>query len=503
MAGYLQLRNARKVFPGVVALNKVNLEIGHNEVVGLVGENGAGKSTLLKILSGVYPLDEGELFLSGAPTKLKSPRDAFDHGIGMVFQEQSLLLNMSIAENMFLGREDMFVKGGILNKKAMFIATQVELAKVELDLSPKVLCRELSFAQRQLVEIAKALSLEKSHGGSVVVLLDEPTSVLERSEIDLLFREVRELRKRVSFVFVSHRLDEVLEVSDRVYVMRNGEVVGEMKASDSTLTTLHKLMVGRELQHEYYREARQRASNGRVVFETKNLKKTGVFENISFTLQEGEILGIAGVIGSGREELARCLAGLDFLDEGEILVDRQKRGIADPQNAVKQGIGYIPRDRKIEGVVSTFSVAENITMAAIQQVCSWGLINKSQEATIAADSIQQLGIKTPSTHTPVGSLSGGNQQKVVLAKWRNAGVRIVILDHPTRGIDVGAKEDVYELIRDMTADGLSLILLADTLEELIGLSNRIIVMKDGIATKEFDAPTGAKPQQVDLIPYMV
>ncbi|MBF0276598.1 MAG: sugar ABC transporter ATP-binding protein [SAR324 cluster bacterium] len=503
MSSHLKLRDARKEFPGVVALNDVNFEVRHNEIVGLVGENGAGKSTLLKILSGVYQLDKGEFLLSGDVINLKSTRDAFDHGIGMVFQEQSLLLNMNISENMFLGREDMFVHGGILNKKAMFQATEAELEKVELNLSPKLLCSELTFAQRQLVEIAKALSLEKSHGGSVVVLLDEPTSVLEKSEIDLLFREIRKLRERVSFIFVSHRLDEVLEVSDRIYIMRNGEVVGEMKAADATLSSLHKLMVGRELHHEYYREARQREPGKQVIFEANKIGKNGMFRNVSFSLHEGEILGIAGVIGSGREELARCLAGLEILDDGEILVENQALALSEPRNAVKKGIGYIPRDRKVEGVVNSFSVAENITMASIQKICSWGFIKKAFEEGIAESSIKQLGIKTPGVHTRVGSLSGGNQQKVVLAKWRYAGARIMILDHPTRGIDVGAKEDVYELVRDMAEEGLSIILLADTLEELIGLSNRILVMKDGNTTKEFDASTGSKPEQVDLIPYMV
>lgn len=499
----LELRGATKEFPGVKAMVDVNIQIQHNEVVGLVGENGAGKSTLLKILSGVYQLDGGEMLLNNVPINLKSARDSFDHGIGMVFQEQSILLNLSIAENIFLGREDDFLKGGVINKKLMLEATRFELEKVKLEIDPRQLCDNLTFAQRQLVEIAKALSLERSSYESIIILLDEPTSVLEKVEIELLFDQIDKLKSRVSFIFVSHRLNEVLEVSDRIYVMRNGHVVGNIKTENANLGELHKLMVGRELKHEYYKESRQIQPENDEVLNIRECSKKGVFNNITLTLNKGDILGIAGVIGSGREELARCLAGLDKFDKSSIQLNGERFEPKDASHAIKNGICYIPRDRRQEGILGPFTVAQNITLSSISLVTKLGIIKKNEEKRISDELINKLGIKTQSCDTIAGNLSGGNQQKVVLAKWRFADSKIVILDHPTRGIDVGAKEDVYNLIRDMTDEGLSIILLADTLEELIGLSHRIIVMKDGEITQEFDSSVGEKPKQIDIIPYMV
>ncbi len=503
MTAVLELRNATKTFPGVKALDQVGLTIGANEVVGLIGENGAGKSTLLKVLQGVYHLDEGEILIGGRPAEIKSPRDAFDHGIGMVFQEQSVLPTLSIAENIFLGRETEFVSHGFLNKRALNRAAAIELEKVHLDLSPSTRCADLSFAQRQMVEIAKVLSLDSRIDSDIVVLLDEPTSVLESREIELLFKIIADLRDRAAFVFISHRLDEVLEVSDRVYVMRDGKVVAEMPSADASIHHLHELMVGRALHHEYYREARQGEPTETVALQVEGLTAKGRFRDVSFDLHKGEILGVAGVIGSGREALARCLAGLERVDGGTIRVDGEPVVLDTAWRATSLGIGYIPRERKIEGVVGGASVAENMTMASLADFAPGGMIRHERERAAAADWIKRLDIKTPSDATPAGSLSGGNQQKVVLSKWRIAGAKIVILDHPTRGIDVGAKEDVYELIRDMTEEGLSVILLADTLEEVIGLSHRIVVMKDGRITARFDAPAAAKPAQLDLIEHMV
>lgn len=499
----LELINATKAFPGVVALDSVSMHVERNEVVGLIGENGAGKSSLLKVLTGVNALDSGELRVGGQRIELASPRDAFEHGIGMVFQEQSLLLNMTIAENMFLGREKEFARFGILNKGKMHDAARQELAKVGLDLHPGTRCAELSFGQRQLVEIAKALSHEGRSDSALIVLLDEPTSVLEENEVKLLFRKVRELRDRASFIFISHRLDEVLEISDRVYVMRDGKVTGEVLAREADLHELHRLMVGRSLQAEYYREARQTIASTRVVMQAQGLRRQGVFQDVSFDLYQGEVLGIAGLVGSGREELARCLAGLTALDAGSIEVEGKPLMQHSPPHAVQAGVGYVPRERRAEGIVSPQSVAANMSLACLRAFSTFTVLDKPRERDTARQWIDRLHIKTPTEATALGSLSGGNQQKSVLAKWRIAGSRIMILDHPTRGVDVGAKEDVYEMVRDMTTEGLSIILLADTLEELIGLSSRILVMRDGRISAELAAPVGAKPQQVQLIEHMV
>ncbi len=499
----LEIRGVSKSFPGVKALDGVSFAINKGEVVGLIGENGAGKSTVLKVLNGIYAPDAGGIYVDGSPVNITSPRQAFDSGIAMVFQEQSVLPTLTVAENIFLGREEEFLRFGLLSKSRMNAAAAEELKKVHLGIHPGTRCAELSFASRQMVEIAKALSLDSRIKGDVTILLDEPTSVLERKEIDLLFRIIGDLKTRASIVFISHRLEEVLEISDRVYVMRDGKVVKELPAKDATVKELHQLMVGRQLHHEYYREARQSAPSGDVVLECRNLSRQGAFSNISFALHGGEVIGIAGVIGSGREELARCLAGHSAADSGSLIVDGKESHFRAAYDATAAGVGLVPAERKVEGLVAPFSVAENMTLAALRRFVRNGIIQFDAETSTANGWIDRLKIKTPSTHTMAGSLSGGNQQKVVLAKWRIAGAKILILDHPTRGIDVGAKEDVYELVRDMTAEGLGVILLGDTLEEVIGLSSRILVMRDGEVTATFEAPAGGKPGQVDLVRHMV
>ncbi|MDE3177053.1 MAG: sugar ABC transporter ATP-binding protein [Pseudomonadota bacterium] len=498
----LELRHVTKAFPGVKALDDVSFSVAKGEVVGLIGENGAGKSTLLKILNGVYQPDAGEVLVNGEPSRLASPRDAFDKGVAMVFQEQSVIQNLSIAENMFLGREKEFLRFGLIDKARMNKAAATFLQRVRLDVHPARRCSDLSFADRQMVEIAKALTLDTRMSGKVTILLDEPTSVLESGEIRLLFDLIRELKQRTAIVFISHRLEEVLEISDRIYVMRDGAIVHEVESAKTTIPQLHAHMVGRQLHHEYYREARQSAPGAQVLIEAKRLTKHGAFTDVSLSLRAGEILGLAGVVGSGREELAKVLAGHAKFDSGELIVGGVVDRLSGVRDAVAKGVGLVPSERKVEGVVTAFSVAENITLSALASFTKRGFLDIAHEHAVAADWVRKLNIRAPSTSTPVGSLSGGNQQKVVLAKWRVAGVNILILDHPTRGIDVGAKEDVYELIRDMTAEGLAIVLLGDTLDEVIGLSSRILVMRDGSVVADVEAGVGAKPEQVDIVRHM-
>ena len=499
----LELRNVTKEFPGVRALDNVDIHVDRNEVVGLIGENGAGKSTLVKILAGIYRIDEGAMYFEGQPASFQSPRDAFDHGLAMVFQEQSIIQTLSVAENIFLGREKEFLRFGIIDKGAMNAAARVELAKVHLDCDPAQKCSQLDFAARQMVEIAKALSLDGRIDGHIVILLDEPTSVLERQEIDLLFSIIKELKTKASVIFISHRLDEVLSVSDRVYVLRDGAVVHHTDSSEATISGLHEHMVGRQLDHQYYRENKQRAAFGKQVLSVRKLTIDGEFRDLSFELAEGEILGLAGVVGSGREAFARCLGGLLPPTGGEVLIDGKPVRLNHPHQAVTAGFGFVPSERKSEGIVTGLSVAENMTLAAGQRFSRYGFIRFDQERTECQSWIDRLQIRTPSTKTPMQSLSGGNQQKVVLSKWQIFGSRVAVLDHPTRGIDVGAKEDVYELIREMADQGVAIILLGDTLEEVIGLSNRIMVLKDGVVSASYGAEVGAKPDQIDLIANMV
>jgi len=385
MQPILEVRGISKSFPGVKALDNVSFAINKGEVVGLIGENGAGKSSLLKVLNGIYQPDEGEVRVNGLPIRIASPRRAFDAGIAMVFQEQSILPTLTIAENIFLGREEEFVRYGLISKSRMNEAAAVELQKVRLDCHPGMRCADLTFADRQMVEIAKALSLDSRIKGDVTILLDEPTSVLERKEVNLLFEIVRDLKQRASIAFISHRLEEVLDISDRVYVMRDGKVVKELAAGQATVKDLHQHMVGRQLHHEYYREARQTTPSGKAVLECMDLGKDGAFSNISFSLHEGEIIGIAGVIGSGREDLARCLAGHSPADHGTLKIKGDAVRFGAAHDATKKGVGLVPSERKTEGQVSAFTVAENMTLAALPKFVTGGVLRFAAERAIARD----------------------------------------------------------------------------------------------------------------------
>ena len=499
----LSLVGIDKRFPGVHALKNVSIDIMPGEVVGLIGENGAGKSTLMKILSGVYQPDGGEIRVAGRTTRLTSAADANRQGIGMVFQEQSLLTNLSVGENVYLGNEAQFTRLRLVDWKALYAAAARQLAKVEVDVDPRAHTADLDFATRQMVELAKTLTLEEQAAGHLVILLDEPTSVLERAEIEILFARVRALKSRASFIFVSHRLDEVLELSDRIYVMKDGAVVAELPAKGADVTRLHQLMVGRSLQAEYYREPLQKPYRDEVVVEADGLALGHAYRDVGFKLHAGEILGIAGVIGSGREELTRTLAGFAPHDGGRLRIGGRDCRLRSPAEAVDSGIGYVPRERRVEGLVLFLSVAANITLGSLGALTRNGLIDSRQEQRIATTWVDRLKVKTPGINALCLNLSGGNQQKVVLAKWLNAKARVLILDHPTRGLDVGAKEEVYELVRAVTAEGVAVILTSDTLEETIGLSHTVLVMRDGRITHRADARPGEKPTQVELIEHMV
>ena len=503
MTAVLTLDAVNKSFGAVRALADVSIEIGRNEVVGLVGENGAGKSTLMKLFGGVYQPDSGRILHEGAQVILRSPLDAARAGIGMVHQEQSLLLNISVAENIYLGRERAFIRAGAINWRAMRAAAARQLAKVNLDISPARRTDTLTFAERQMVELAKALVLEEETEGHIVVFLDEPTSVLEQAEIDILFSRVRALRSRASFVFVSHRIDEILHLSDRVYVMKDGAVVAGMPVAEASEAILHRLMVGAGRRAEYYREDRQAAYAPKIALRAAGLGCVGHYRDVSFDLHEGEVLAIAGVIGSGREGLVRTLAGLLPHTAGRLERDGAEVLFRSPEHAVRRGVGYVPQERRVEGVVLPMSMAANITLPSLRRMSRWGILRTRGERVLARNWVKRLTIRPPNIDLACGNLSGGNQQKVVLAKWIEAGVRVLVLDHPTRGLDVGAKQDVYDLVRTVSSQGVAVLLTADTLEETIGLAHTILVMRDGVVTQRFAAEPGRKPAQLDLIRHMV
>jgi ribose transport system ATP-binding protein len=499
----LSVEHVSKAFAGVQALDDVSVEIGADEVVGLVGENGAGKSTLMRILAGVYAPDRGLLKLDGTPVLLRSPRDANLNGIGIVFQEQSLLVNLTVGENIYLGQEAEFTRLGLVNRGRLYAAARRQLAKVQVDIDPRTRTSELSFAARQMVELAKALALEERTERHLVILLDEPTSVLEQRDIDILFARVRALKQRASFVFVSHRLDEILALSDRIYVMKDGRVVGQMQAGSTTVPQLHQMMVGRDRHAEYYRESRQHAPREEIVMEARGLSVKDAYQEVDFVLRKGEVLGIAGVVGSGREELTRTLFGFVPQTSGTLQIDGHEVRLTAPSQAADHGVGYIPRERRTEGLVLSLPIALNMTLSKLPVGRITGAISLGRERQLAKSWVDKLHIRTPSVEALCLNLSGGNQQKVVLAKWMNARAHILIFDHPTRGLDVGAKEEVYELIRSLSEEGAAIVLTADTLEETIGLCHSILVMRDGQVTARFDASPGRKPSQVDLIQHMV
>ncbi len=499
----LELENITKEFPGVLALDNVSLRLKKNEVVGLVGENGAGKSTLMKILAGIYQPNSGKFILNGEEVRFNSYVEANKHGIGMVFQEQSLLPNLSIAENLFLGSEKKFLNYGRINKKIMDDEGRRLLKLVDFDHDPWTKTKDIDFSQRQMVEIAKVLRITEG-ANNFVILFDEPTSLLQDKEIEKLFGIINDLKKDHSIIFVSHRLDEVLEISDLVYILKDGKNVAVRVVDETDRAELHRLMVGRSLQGEYYKVDRQiEADDKEIVMEVDNLSSEGLFKSCSFKLHRGEILGLCGVEGSGNEALCRAIFGL-VSKTGRISIDDSEIVIDSPDTAVSYGIGYVPKERLAESIIKYLSVTDNINLSNLKNIQQYGIIKSDQEKSITNKWVKRLRIKTPKITTKCYSLSGGNQQKVILSKWlATEGVKILILDHPTRGVDVGAKEEIYELIREIAQNGISIILTSDTLEELIGLSNKIYVMKDGVITKTFSATSDNKPKQEELVAYMV
>jgi ribose transport system ATP-binding protein len=501
----LELRRVTQRFPGVVALDDVSLTVRPREVVGLIGENGAGKSTLLKILSGVYQPDEGELLVRGQARRFTGPRDAARAGVGIVHQEQSLVASVSVAENLMLGFEGSAVRGGIYRWPELNRRAQAQLDKIGSPIPPTARVDALTFAQRQMVEVAKALSVEDHVHTEPVIVFDEPTSVLDGDDTEVLFAQIERLRTRASVVFVSHRLDEVLRVSDRVYVLKDGRCVAERDPADVDVQELYRLMVGRESTGSYYREDAQGDVDGaEEVLGVTGLTRAGGFTDVSLSVRRGEVLGIAGVVGSGREDLARALFGAEPVDAGEMRLGGTPVRFRSPADAVHAGIGYIPAERRFEGVAMGMSVADNILLADRSPVSAGPFVDPRRLRGFVAQWIERLRIRTPGPGTDVATLSGGNQQKVALAKWLvSPRLRVLVLDHPTRGLDVGAKEDVYRLVREMCERGLAIVLLSDTLEETIALSHRVVVMRDGHVVARFDAPPGAKPTQVDLVEQMV
>ncbi len=498
------LKSISKRFQGVVALNRVDFEINPREIIGLVGENGAGKSTLMKVHIGINQPDEGEFLLNGKPVHFRSPQEAIRSGIGMVFQEGCMIHNLSILDNVFLGHEDSFRRMGLLDKGRMRDECVKILARVKLHLDPDLLISQLSSANKQMVEIARLLWLLKFYGAeNPIMILDEPTTVLQEKEVATLFETLHQIKNEASIILISHRLEEVIENTDRIVVFKDGKYVTQMPSAEADIHKIEELMVGRGMMGNHYVEDQQREPAARERLSLKNVSLEGAFEPMSMNLREGEILSLVGLIGSGKEELCQCLLGTKRFSTGTVTVEGKEVKIASPSDALENGIGHIPIDRRRDGLAWEFSVKDNINMLVLDRLKKGPLISPKQEKDNADHWVKDCLIKTSSINAPTGYLSGGNQQKVVIAKWLNSGVNILVMDHPTRGIDVGAKEEIYKRIRMLADAGMSLILMCDTLEEDIGLGNRVIIMKDGKVTREVECPKEAKPTPQDLITAIV
>jgi ribose transport system ATP-binding protein len=502
----IEAREITKRFPGITALDRVSIDVRPREVVGLVGQNGSGKSTLLKVLAGIHQPDGGEIRVGGKRVVFHGPSHARTIGIGMVFQEQSLLPNLTVAENIALGAEAVRTPSrGLYRWGGVHRLAQEQLRIIGSTISPWASVSSLSQLERQTVELAKALTAELYSPANALILLDEPTSTLSQQEIDILFREIQRVRTRSSVVFVSHRLDEVLEVSDRVYVLRDGQCVAERARGSWDLAEFFRLMVGSDSQQDYFRLERQQPySQEAVVLRVQGLTKKGAYRDVTFDLHAGEVLGICGVEGSGRAKLMRTLFGAERADSGSTLLDGVPQTLRSPEDAVRRGIAYVPAERSEEATFMEMDVRENMTIAHLDEVTRGPLMSRQAERSIADRWVDRLKIKTPSLRSMMSTLSGGNQQKVVFARWLlSPDIRLLLLDHPTRGLDVGAKAEVYEIIRDGASSGAAIVLISDSLEEAIALSHNILVMKDGAVTARLAAPVQGKPTQLEIVEKML
>lgn len=473
----LRMRGIGKSFPGIRALSDVDLEVHAGEVHAIVGENGAGKSTLMKILAGVYQPDEGTIDLSGGRVRIGGQLDALKRGIGMVYQELNLVPDLTVAENITLGRTPSRV--GIVDSGKQLAEARRVLDALDARIDPQQLVGSLTVSQQQIVEIAKVYS-----SGPQIIVLDEPTSSLSEHEARSLFGIVRRMRENgIAVIYISHRLREVLDLADRVTVLRDGRHIETRPIEGMTPADMIRSMVGRDLADVF---PKREVPIGETVLEARDLGRTGEFDDISLTARAGEIVGLAGLVGAGRTEVARALFGLDPLDAGEVLIDGAPVTVSTPQRAVRAGIAYVPEDRKRDGIAPQLSIRDNIVLSALPRLDRFGWLTRRRENEVARQQVSALGVSPPIVERGVSTLSGGNQQKVVLAKWLAMEPRVLILDEPTRGVDVGAKADIHEIIGELAAQGVAIIMISSELPEILAVSDRVYVLHEGRLTAEFD-----------------
>ena len=489
-APLLQMRGIHKSFPGVKALEDVDLQLHSGEVLALMGENGAGKSTLIKILSGGHRVDSGEILIDGVPVQIHSPQDAVRHGIGVIYQEFNLIPSLSVRENIFLGREK--TVAGFFDRSYEQQKGSELFRRLGYELDLNAPCRSLTVAQQQLVEIVKALSQDVR-----MMIMDEPSAALTNREIQNLFRIIEELKDRgIGVIYVSHRLEEIFEIADRVQVMRDGRMISDRDMADVTRKLLIEDMVGRTIDQEFPREARE---PGPEKLRVEGLCQGEKVRDVSFRVCCGEVLGITGLVGSGRTEMARILFGADHAQRGRVFLDGKPIRCESPRQAIRQGICLLTEDRKSQGLVLKHSVLENFALPNLNAFSRWNCISSERERSKFKKHSENLKIRLATPKQKAGTLSGGNQQKVVLAKWLEADSEVIIFDEPTRGIDVGAKYDIYLLINELARRGKAIVIISSELPEILGMSDRILVMHEGRVTGEItDVEQATQDQIMDL-----
>ncbi|PQD94311.1 D-xylose ABC transporter ATP-binding protein [Pradoshia eiseniae] len=470
----IQMSGISKAFNGNVVLNNAQFELKQGEIHALMGENGAGKSTLMKILAGIYTKDSGEVRVNGKLMDFKSTKDSEKEGIHVIHQELNILPDLSVAENLFLGKEYTY-KLGFLKQKKMEKEAKELLAKLGLHINPKKRAGDLSVGKQQIIEIAKAIASDAKY-----IVMDEPTAALTDREIMTLFQTIRELKsKGISFVYISHRMEEIFSICDKITVLRDGQYVGVKRIEETSFDEIVSMMVGRALGNRFP----IRESNiGEIKLEVRGLSADEAFDDVSFTLRKGEVLALAGLMGAGRTEVAETLFGYRKASKGEILIDNQPVKMKDPIEAMKYGIGYVSEDRKSKGLVLDFSIKENIMLANLEKGSKGGFIQPKKEEKLVDHHMKQLRIRASSAEQLVKSLSGGNQQKVVIAKWLETNPEILILDEPTRGVDIGAKKEIYQIINQLAESGVAILMISSELPEVIGMADRVIVMQEGKLT---------------------
>nr|WP_223217014.1 MULTISPECIES: sugar ABC transporter ATP-binding protein [Agrobacterium] len=489
--GLLAIEGIRKEFPGVVALDDVRLRVRPGTVHALMGENGAGKSTLMKIIAGIYQPDAGEIRLRGLPVTLKSPLDALEQGVAMIHQELALMNSMTVAENIWIRREPKN-RFGLIDHSNMAKMTEDLFSRLNIKLDPKAQVSELTVAQKQMVEIARAVSYESS-----ILIMDEPTSALTDREVEHLFAIIRDLRSRgIGIVYITHKMNELFEIADEFTVFRDGKYVGTHSSKDVTRDDIIRMMVGREITDMF---PKVDCPIGDVILEVKNLTIPGVFYDISFSVRRGEILGLAGLVGSKRSNVAEALFGVTPASSGEILIDGKIAAISNPSDAMASGLAFLTEDRKETGCFLTLNCLENIQSALITRShVKAGFVDQSTVTKLAEEMAAKLRVKTPNLHETVENLSGGNQQKLLIARWLLTNPRILILDEPTRGIDVGAKSEIHRLITGLAAEGVAVLMISSELPEVLGMSDRIMVMHEGHVAGFLDRADATQVKIMDL-----